>query len=213
MVRKWDPRLDELGVRLESPEQAKYRLVEARWVPPSEAGDKRLICVRVLDPDGTPLEGHPFRICNGGERIEHTKGGGFDQFWGNFPIYSAGFYAVDIPNAISDQVTRLPSGVKGNPNANTCFYLVFQGVADSAQPIPEPELPPTPEPQPIPEPEPPPTPEPLPIPEPPPTPEPLPEPAPTPLAPALDAATRARLLELLDQAQAELTAARKLLEG
>ncbi len=82
MERKWDPRLDELGVRLEAPSEAEYRLVEARWVGPDEAGDKRLIYVRVLDERGTPQEGQPYRITNGGERIERTKSGGFDQFWG-----------------------------------------------------------------------------------------------------------------------------------
>jgi hypothetical protein len=42
--------------------------------------------------------------------------------------------------------------------------------------------------------------------------QPGPGPTPTP-GPGMDEATRARLLGLLDQAQAELNAARKLLEG
>ncbi len=189
MERKWDPRLDELGARLEAPEHAEYRLVEARWVVPNEAGDKRLIYVRVLDPTGAPVEGHPFRITDGGVRIERTKSGGFDQFWGNYPMFAAGPYAVDIPDATSDRITHLPTGVKGNPHANTCYYLVFQRGADITPPVP------TPEPPPIPTPEPPPV---------------SPEPA---LPPRLDEATRQQLLNLLDQAQAELEAARKLLEA
>ena len=49
---------------------------------------------------------------------------------------------------------------------------------------------------------------------PPPTPPPGPGPTPDPdPGIKIDEATRARLLELLDQAQAELNAARKLLEG
>ncbi|MDQ1301210.1 MAG: hypothetical protein QG637_1131 [Chloroflexota bacterium] len=203
MERKWDSRLDELGVRLEAPEQAEYRLVEGRWVGPDEAGDKRLIYVRVLDPSGAPLEGQPFRITNGGERIERTKGGGFDQFWGNYPMFSAGLYAVDIPDATSDKVSYLPTGFKEDPYANTCYYLVFQRGASVVEPIPTPD----PEPIPLPTPDP----EPIPVPEPDPTP--IPPPLPTPAPPKLDEATRGRLLALLDQAQAELAAARKLLEA
>ncbi len=171
--RKWDPRLDALGVRLEAPAQAEYRLVEARWADPSEAGDKRHIYVRVLDKDGTPLEGQPFRVSNGGVRIERTKGSGFDQFWGNSPMYGASAFAVDIPDVTSDKL-HLVSGTKEDPSANTCYYLVFQHNVDVSQPGPGP--------------------------------------TPTP-GPGLDEATRTRLLGLLDQAQAELDAARKLLEG
>jgi hypothetical protein len=199
MERKWDSRLTELGARLEAPANAEYRLVEARWVGPDEAGDKRLIYVRVLDPAGAPLEGQPFRITNGGERIERTKSGGFDQFWGNYPMFAAGPFAVDIPDVVSDRISGLPRGSKENPHANTCYYLVFQRGAAIVEPIPTPE--PAPEPIPVPEPEP------IPVPEPEPT------PIPAPPAAQLDEATRRRLLALLDQAQAELEAARKLLEG
>ncbi len=113
MERKWDPRLDDLGVRLEAPAQAEYRLVEASWVDPSEANDKRHIYVRVLDKDGTPLEGHPFRITNGGVRIERTKGPGFDQYWGNYPMFGGGVYTVDIPDVTSDKLTHMVTGSKG----------------------------------------------------------------------------------------------------
>lgn len=204
MERKWDSRLDGLGVRLEAPANAEYRLIEARLAGPEEAGDKRLIYVRVLDPSGTPLEGQPFRIANGGERIERTKSGGFDQFWGNYPMFFAGPYAIDIPGAASDKISNMPRGLRENPDANICYYLVFQRGAEIVEPIPTPE----PIPVPIPEPEP----EPIPVPEP--EPIPVPEPAPIP-APSvqLDEATRQRLLALLDQAQAELEAARKLLEA
>lgn len=204
MERKWDSRLDELGVRLEAPANAEYRVVEARLAGPEEAGDKRLIYVRVLDPSGAPLEGQPFRIVNGGERIERTKSGGFDQFWGNYPMFAAGPFAVDIPDAVSDRISGLPRGMQDNPHANICYYLVFQRGVEIVEPMP------TPEPIPIPVPEP----EPIPVPEPAPEPIPVPEPGPTPAPPSqLDEATRRRLLALLDQAQAELEAARKLLEA
>jgi hypothetical protein len=178
MELKWDPRLDELGVRLEAPAQAEYRLVEASWVDPSEANDKRHIYVRVLDEEGTPLEGQPFRITNGGVRIERTKGPGFDQYWGNYPMFG-GVYAVDIPDVTSDKLTHMVTGSKGDPNRNTCYVLVFKHTGEVAPP-PPPEPPPGPPPDPGVE---------------------------------LDEATRARLLGLLDQVQAELDAARKLLEG
>ncbi len=171
--RKWDSRLDALGVTLEAPAEADYRLVEARWVDPNEAADKRHIYVRVLDKDGAPLEGQPFRVSNGGVRIERTKGGGFDQFWGNSPMYGGSAFAVDIPDGASDKI-HLVSGTKENPSANTCFYLAFQHDADVTPPEPEPTPPP---------------------------------------GGGLDEETRARLLALLDRAQAELDAARRLLEG
>ncbi|MCX7670020.1 MAG: hypothetical protein N2439_08105 [Anaerolineae bacterium] len=193
MERKWDPRLDELGARLEAPAEAEYRLVEARWVGPDEAGDKRLIYVRVLDENGTPQEGRPYRIINGGERIERTKSGGFDQFWGNYPMFAPGPYAVDIPGATSDRISNLPRGTKDNPGANTCYYLVFQYRATVTPPAPTP----TPQPPPTP----------------PAGPPPGPEPPSVPPAPGLNEETRRRLLALLDQAQSELEAARKLLEG
>lgn len=189
MERKWDPRLDELGVQLEAPTEAEYRLVEARWADPAEAGDKRLIYVRVLDENGSPQEGQPYRITNGGERIERTKSGGFDQFWGNYPMFSPGPYAVDIPNATSDRISNLRTGTKDNPAANTCYYFVFQRGARITAPGPTPG------------------------PEPPAGPTPPSEPSPAPPAAGLDEATRRRLLALLDQAQSELEAARKLLEG
>jgi hypothetical protein len=191
MERKWDPRLNDLGVRLEAPVQAEYRLVEASWVDPSEAHDKRHIYVRVLDKDGAPLEGQPFRITNGGVRIERTKGPGFDQYWGNYPMFGGAVYAVDIPDITSDKIVHLVAGLKGDPSRNTCFILVFQrGVDVSLQPGPGPAPEPTPGPTP--------------------GPGPTPEPSP---GIKLDEATRARLLGLLDQAQAELDAARTLLEG
>lgn len=195
MERKWDSRLDGMGVHLEAPANAEYRLIEARLAGPEEAGDKRLIYVRVLDPSGAPQEGQPFRISNGGERIERTKSGGFDQFWGNYPMFFAGPYAVDIPNAVSDKISNLPRDLKDNSDANICYYLVFQRGAEIIEPIPTPEPIPVPEPEPIP------------------VPEPTPEPIPAPPTGQLDEAMRRRLLALLDQAQAELEAARKLLEA
>ena len=134
MERKWDPRLDDLGVHLEAPAQAEYRLVEASWVDPSEANDKRHIYVRVLDKDGTPLEGQPFRITNGGVRIERTKGPGFDQYWGNYPMFGGGVYAVDIPDVTSDKLTHMVTGSKADPFKNTCYVIVFRRSAEIAPP-------------------------------------------------------------------------------
>jgi hypothetical protein len=172
-----------LGVRLSAPAQAEYRLIEARWADPGEANDKRHIYVRVLDKQSAPQEGQPFRVTNGGVRIERTKGAGFDQFWGNSPLYGGGRYAVDIPDTTSDRID-LVAGTRTDPFANTCYYLVFQHGVDI--------LPPSPGPTPGP------------------TPPPGPPPAP---GSELDAETRRRLLSLLDQTQAELDAARKLLES
>jgi len=103
--------LDKLGVRLEAPASAEYRLVEARWLGQAESGDKHHIYVRVLDEDGAPIENHPFRITNGGVRVERTKGRGLDNYYGNFPMFARGVYAVDISDATSDKVVGLLSGL------------------------------------------------------------------------------------------------------
>ncbi len=108
-------------------------------------------------------------------------------------MFAPGPYAVDIPNATSDRISNLPRGTKDNPAANTCYYLVFQRGAM----VTPPGSPPTPQPPPTP----------------PPGPTPGPEPPPVPPPSGLDEETRRRLLALLDQAQSELEAARKLLEG
>ena len=142
MERKWDLRLDDLGVRLEAPAQAEYRLVEASWVDPSEANDKRHIYVRVLDKDGAPLEGHPFRITNGGVRVERTKGPGFDQYWGNYPMFGGGVYTVDIPDVTSDKLAHMVTGSKADPFKNSCYVIVFRRSVEIAPP-------PTPGPTPV----------------------------------------------------------------
>ena len=151
MERKWDPRLTDAGVRLEAPAAVQYRLVEASWRSAAESGDKHHIFVRILDDRGTPLEGQRFRVTNGGARIEYTKAGGYDQFWGNFPMFAGGVYSVDIPNASSDQVTGARTGMPGNAYANTSIYLVFQrgvSVTPPGPPTPPPQVPPIPPPPP-----------------------------------------------------------------
>lgn len=143
MERRWDSRLDALGVRLESPPNAEFHLVEARWQDEQASGDKHHIYVRVLDEKATPIEGHRFRVGNGGVFEERTKSGGFDDYWGNFPMYAGGVYAVDIPTGVSDKVIKLSTGSPANRYANTCFFLVFQR-GEQAPPPPPPPPPPTP---------------------------------------------------------------------
>ena len=143
-------------------------MVSARWADPSEAGDKRLIYVRVLDENGTPQAGQPFRVMNIQARIERTKGAGYDAFWGNAPMYGEGVFTVDIPETASDRI-HCQTGIPGNPAVNTCFFLTFQRGATAPLDGPTPDD-------------------------------------------DLDQITRARLRALLDQAQAEIDAARRLLE-
>jgi hypothetical protein len=192
--RKWDPQLDVLGVKLVSPETAQYRLVSAVWQPPAEARDKHHIYLRILDEQGKPLQDQPFRVTNGGVFIERTKGPGLDDYYGNFPMFANGRYTVDIPNVTCDKVTGLFTGVLNNPYLNTSVHLVFQrGVeitqsgGGGTQPGGDTQPNPNPNPQPVPNPE------------------------PNPQSGKMDPATRARLLALLDQAQAEINAARTLL--
>lgn len=179
MERKWDSRLDALGVRVESPPNAQVRLVEARWVGPSEAGDKFYIYIRVQNEQGKPLQGQEFRVEFQADtleqRVDRTKGPGLDDFYGNFPMFPGLVHTVDIPGGASDRVIGLKRGEPGNPGANTCIYLVFQrGVVVTTPPLPPPPLPGQP--------------------------------------PPIDEATRHRVLALLDKAQAEINAARALLE-
>ena len=146
MERKWDSRLDALGVRVESPPNSRVRLVEARWVGPSEAGDKFFIYVRVQDEQGKPLQGQEFRVEFQADtleqRVDRTKGPGLDDFYGNFPMFPGLVHTVDIPGGASDRVTGLKRGAPGNPGANTCIYLVFQRGAQVTTPPPPPPPPP-----------------------------------------------------------------------
>ena len=183
MEREWDSRLDALGVRVKSPPDSQVRLVKARWVDPGEAGDKFYIFVRVQDEQGKPLQGQEFRVEFQADtlerRVDRTKGPGLDDFYGNFPMAIGLVHTVDIPGVTSDRVTGLKRGAPGNPEANTCFYLVFQRGAQVVWP----HFPPD-------------------------------EPHSEPGQPStVDEATRQKLLALLDKAQVEIDAARKLLEG
>ncbi|MCW5860652.1 MAG: hypothetical protein KIS63_20330, partial [Caldilineales bacterium] len=137
MNRDWDSRLDAMGARLETRPDAEFHLVEARWQDEKASGDKHHIYLRVLDENGKPIEGHFFRVSNGGVYVDRTKGPGFDDYWGNFPMFAGGAYTVDIPTGASDRVINLPSGTPANRYANTCFFLVFQrGQASPPPPRP-----------------------------------------------------------------------------
>ena len=138
MERKWDSRLDALGVRVESPPNAQVRLVEARWVGPAEAGDKAYVYVRVQDEQGKPLPEQEFRVEFQADtlerRVERTKGPGLDDFYGNFPMFTGVVHTVDIPGGTSDRVIGVKRGAPDNPGANTCIYLVFQHAAQIVSP-------------------------------------------------------------------------------
>jgi hypothetical protein len=134
--RSWDPRLNPLGVRIESaavgPGQPYWRLVEARWTNEEESGGKHSIYVEVLDINGNRVLGQPV--------IAHWAGGTVSlpvedrppPDWGvNFPMYNTlGSYAISVGGAPSDRVVAMGLGTTAQPHftIHTCFYLTYRWV-------------------------------------------------------------------------------------
>jgi Tetratricopeptide repeat len=132
----FDPRLSELGVRIEpaavAPGQPFWLLVEARWACEAEAAGKHSIFVEVLDANGNRAVGQPvvFRWADGAVVLPVEDRPLPD--WGvNFPMYNTlGSYGVNVGGAPSDRIVGLGLGTAEAPHIkiHTSFYLVFRWV-------------------------------------------------------------------------------------
>lgn len=132
--RKWDSRLDLLGVRVEpaavAPGQPYWRLVEARWANEQESQGKHHIYVDVLDENGERIIGQPVVVrWHDGQVVIKTEDKPKPECSCNFQMYTVlGAYDLYVDGLPSDKVLGMGLGTPELPNwtIHTSFYLVFQ---------------------------------------------------------------------------------------
>jgi len=123
----WDPRLDELGVRVvratASAGQPVWRLIEARYEDPQEAAGLHHVFFRLVDERGTPVVGQDVELLwADGSAITRSDANG-----ANFPLYgSLGEYSVQVAG-VSDRVEGLGLPRKHHVNFRLTFQLSTSG--------------------------------------------------------------------------------------
>lgn len=120
----WDSRLDALGIRLISAPPVTghpiWRLVEARWESPEEAGGLHHVFIRLLDEEGHPVVGQQVQLLWGDGSAEAQT----NETGANFPLYGpVGEYSVQVAG-VSDRVVGLGLPQKRHVN----YRLTFQRV-------------------------------------------------------------------------------------
>ncbi|HDN80926.1 MAG TPA: hypothetical protein ENG33_10735 [Chloroflexi bacterium] len=145
---QWDPRLDELGVKLVKGDVSKPRfaLVEARWYDEQESQGRHHIFVEVIKDGKRALDQ---QVAFGWPDNCYVKGlSPTGKYAADFPMYApigtigAGPYWVKVFTAESDKVEGLGLGTPETPHLaiHTSFSLKFQWVeAEGAPPPPKPE--------------------------------------------------------------------------
>jgi len=129
---KWDPRLDELGVRLERAGiDPRWRLVEAEYWDDTQSGGKHHIYIRALLGDGSPAPGVRFVADWIGRRPDETPGllttdergeANMPMFINFDPRLKNGIMFATVDGAGADTVAGM-----GLPwNHHVCFLLTFQ---------------------------------------------------------------------------------------
>lgn len=132
--RAWDPRLDQLGVRLQeanvSAGQQYWRLIDAHWADERESGGKHHIYVETLDENGNRIVGQPIRVTwSEGSLSGVTEDKAPPDYAYNFQMYAAGYaYNVSVDGASSDQISGagLGSIEQRTYGIHTSYYLTFQ---------------------------------------------------------------------------------------
>jgi hypothetical protein len=132
--RIWDPRLDDLGVTLEpavtTPGEPYWRLIEARWADPTQAGGAHSIFIDVLDSAGERAMGQGVRVGWPGDSVTLIIDKPPSEEWGtNFAMYATlGSYDVQVTDLPSDHIYGLGLGTAEEPDVkhHTSFYLIFQ---------------------------------------------------------------------------------------
>ena len=132
--RSWDPRLTELGVRIEPagvvPGQLYWRLVEARWANEAQSGGKHSIFVEVLDARERRAVGQPVILQWADGQVALAVEDRPPPDWGvDFGMYNTlGSYAVSVGGAPSDRVVGMGLGTADAPSftIHTSFYLIFR---------------------------------------------------------------------------------------
>jgi hypothetical protein len=132
--RVWDPRLTELGVRIEpagvDTNQPYWRLVEARWSNERESAGKHSVYIEVLDTHGARALGQMVVVqWASGSVVLPVENRPPPDWPANFAMYNTlGSYAVSVSGAPSDRIVGLGLGTADAPRftIHTCFYLTFR---------------------------------------------------------------------------------------
>jgi hypothetical protein len=133
-ARAWDPRLDQLGVRVEeapvSPGQQYWKLIDARWADEQQSGGKHHVYVEVLDENGNRIVGHPVTVWWGdGSYTAGVEDKAPPDYGFNYQMYAAGYaYNVKVEGLPSDVLSGAGMGdiERRDWGIHTSFYLVYQ---------------------------------------------------------------------------------------
>lgn len=133
-ARAIDPRIPQLGVRIEdaevAPGQAYWRLIEVRFLNEEEAAGKHHIYVDVLDENGSRLVGQPVTVTWGdGSHTGSIENKAFPELGFNYMMYAAGYaYNVKVDGLPSDKL--IGAGLGGIENRfygiHVAYELIFQ---------------------------------------------------------------------------------------
>ena len=132
--RAWDPRLDQLGVRVDdapaAPGQQYWRVAEARWEDEQEAAGRHHIYVEVLDENGQRIVGQPVTVFwSDGNFTAATEDKAPPDYDFNYQMYAAGnAYNVKVEGMPSEVFRGAGMGDIARPNygIHTAFYITFQ---------------------------------------------------------------------------------------
>ncbi|MFN8495139.1 MAG: cyclic nucleotide-binding domain-containing protein [Caldilineaceae bacterium] len=132
--RAWDPRLDQLGVKLEeasvAPGQPYWQLVDAHWADQQQAGGTHHIYVEVLDENGKRIVGQPVTVWWGdGNTSGATEDKAPPDYAWNFQMYAAGYaYNVKVEGLPSDILHGAGMGSieKRNYGIHVSYYLTYK---------------------------------------------------------------------------------------
>lgn len=135
----WDPRLDQLGVKLTRAQvesgQNVYRLVSARYQDENESKGLHHVFVEVVDENGRRIVGQPVTLAwHDGKSTLITEDKPAPEYAANAPLYGEmadGTYEVYVDGAPSDKVSGL--GLPGKHHVS--YLLTFQRApATAAEP-------------------------------------------------------------------------------
>jgi CRP-like cAMP-binding protein len=132
--RAWDPRLDQLHVRVEdagvAPGQQYWKLIDGHWADEQESGGRHHIYVEVLDENGNRIVGNPVTVWWGdGNYTGGTEDKAPPDYGFNYMMYAAGnAYNIKVEGLPSDTVYGAGMGDLTRPNwgIHTSIYLTFQ---------------------------------------------------------------------------------------
>lgn len=133
-ARAWDPRLDQLGVRVEeanvAPGQEYWHLKEVIWHDEKEARGKHHAFVEVLDADGSRIVGHPVKVkWADGEHVGQTEDKNYPDYAFNYQMYAANrAYDITVEGLPSDKLVGAGLGDLENPyhRIHVSYLLTYQ---------------------------------------------------------------------------------------